>query len=391
MNYDFDSTLNHRGNGSCRWDLPGVPEDVIGMGTADLDFTCAPCIREALVPIAEENCYNYRQRPDRYYNGVIDWYRREFGLTVEREWLSSVPSTIGAVRMALGIYARPGDAVIVQTPVFSPIAWAVEGAGCRMIENPMKPVNGRYELDLAGFEAQIKAHHPTVFLMVNPHSPTGRVFTRKELEGLVEICAANGVTVVSDEVHGMIVYGDHPFIPLLAVNETAQRIGVQIVSLSKGYNIMSLPHAIITIANQEMQAAWMRQIRAFSFGYATNSFAVAAVTAILEGQADGWMKELNAYLRRNLEDALAYIRDNHLPLVPYVPEGSFLLWLDCHPAGIGEEHLDRFFLEKAHIHLDDGEENFGREGRGFVRINFAVTNAVLKEALERMKHAFEAR
>ena len=138
MNYDFDSTLNHRGNGSCRWDLPGVPSTY-----SDLDFTCAPCIREALVPIAEENCYNYRQRPDRYYNGVIDWYRREFGLTVEREWLSSVPSTIGAVRMALGIYARPGDAVIVQTPVFSPIAWAVEGAGCRMIENPMKPVNGR--------------------------------------------------------------------------------------------------------------------------------------------------------------------------------------------------------------------------------------------------------
>ena len=164
---------------------------------------------------------------------------------------------------------------------------------------------------------------------------------------------------------------------------------MQIVSLSKGYNIMSLPHAIVTIADSEMQKAWMRQITAYSFGYAVNSFAIAAVTSIMKGGADQWMQELTQYLERNLQEILDFIKENRLPLIPYKPEGSFLLWIDCRKAGIGTRRLDAFFMEKAHIHLDDGEGNFGPEGEGFIRINYAVTNKMLKEALRRMKKVFD--
>lgn len=389
MKYNFDTTLDHRKNGSYRWGMADMPEDVIGMGTADLDYTCAPCIRDALLPIAEENCYNYRQHSDEYYNAVIDFYHRNYNLEVKREWLSNVPSTIGAVRMALGIYAKPGDAVIVQTPVFNPIKWAVDGADCRLISNPMKPINGHFEIDFDDFEKKIKEYKPSVYLIVNPHNPTGRVFTKAELEHLVDICAKNNITIISDEVHGMITYDDNKFIPILAVNDKAKDISVQIVSLSKGYNVMSLPHAIITIANSEMQKAWLRQIQAFSFGYAVNSFSIAAITSILKGEADEWMKELNCYLHKNYEEVINFIRDNDLPLIAYKPEGSFLIWIDCRKAGIGEDHLDKFFMDKAHIHLDDGLDNFGTDGRGYIRINFAVTNKVLKEALLRIKKAFE--
>lgn len=290
--------------------------------------------------------------------------------------------------MALGIFAKPGDAVIAQTPLFGPLLWAAEGAGLRLIENPMRAVDGHYEIDFADFEAKIREYHPSMFLLVNPHNPTGRVYTKEELERLVEICYANGVRIISDEVHCLILYGNSRHIPILAVNEKAKEISIQIVSLSKGYNIMSLPHAIVTVAEPEMRKAWMKQIQAYSFGYAVNSFAIAAVTSIMKGEADDWMRELTEYLHRNLQETLDFIRDNHLPLVPYVPEGGFLLWLDCRNAGIGTKHLDRFFLEKAHIHLDDGEDNFGPEGEGFVRINFAVTNQTLKEALERIRAAF---
>jgi len=387
MKYDFDKVPDHRKNGSYRWGMPDMPADVIGMGTADLDYACAPCIRDALVPVAEENCYNYRQHSDAYYDAVAGWYLRNYGLQVQRDWLSNVPSTVGAIRMALGIYAKPGDAVIVQTPLFRPINWAVEGADCRLIENPMKPVNGHYEINFADFEAKLRQYHPAVYLLVNPHNPTGRVFTRAELERLTEICAENGVLIVSDEVHSLVLYGDNRHTPILAVSRKARENSVQIMSLSKGFNIMSLPHAIIAIANPELQKAWMRQITAYSFGYAVNSFAIAAVTSIMKGEADEWLRELTQYLDRNLEQTLDFIEKNRLPLVPYRPEGSFLLWLDCRNAGIGTKQLDRFFMDRAHIHLDDGEENFGSEGAGFVRINFAVTNDVLKEALERMKRA----
>ena len=388
MEYNFDVTPDHRHNASYRWGMAEMPEDVIGMGTADLDFECAPCIREALLPIAQENCYNYRQHTQEYYDAVTGWYQRRYGLKVEQEWLTNVPSTIGAVRVALGILTKPGDAVIAQTPVFSPVVWAVDGADCQLIANPLKSVDGHYEIDFEDFEEKIHTFHPAVYLMVNPHNPTGRVFTRAELERLVEICYANGVKIVSDEVHCLVMYEGNQHTPILAVSEQAKEIAIQIVSLSKGYNIMSLPHAIITIADPVMRAAWNRQISAHSFGYAVNSFAIAAGTSILKGEADGWMEAMTAYLYNNLQEILTFIEENHLPLIPYKPEGSFLLWIDCRQAGIGEEHLDRFFMEGAHIHLDDGEENFGSEGRGFVRINFAVTNKVLKEALERIKTLF---
>ncbi|MCR5072326.1 MAG: aminotransferase class I/II-fold pyridoxal phosphate-dependent enzyme [Clostridiales bacterium] len=387
MHFNFDTTPDHRHNGSYRWNMPGMPEDIIGMGTADLDFYCAPCIKEALTAVAEENCYNYRQRPDEYYNAVCGWYKRMFDLDVRREWVSNVPSTIGAVRMALGIYAKPGDAVIVQTPVFRPIVWAIAGADLRQIDNPMKIVDGHYEIDFDDFEEKLRVYRPSVFLLVNPHNPTGRVFTREELERLVDLCAEYGVTLVSDEVHGLVIYEGNRFIPVLAVSEKAREISVQIMSFSKGYNIMSLPHAIITVANPELQKAWMRQIQAYSFGYATNSFAIAAVTAILEGKADEWMRELNGYLYNNLNEALAFIEEKQLPLIPYRPEGSFLLWIDCRNAGIGTEHLDRFFRDEAGIDLDDGEENFGSEGRGYVRINFAVPNKTLNKALKNIERA----
>jgi cystathionine beta-lyase len=369
--------------------MSGFPDDVIGMGTADLDYDCAPCIREALLPIAKENCYNYRQHSDEYYEAVMDWYRRKYDLDIKREWLSNVPSTVGAVRMALGIFAKPGDSVITQTPLFSPIAWAIEGADCQLIENELQIVNGRYEIDFEAFESQLQTFRPKIYLMVNPHNPTGRVFDKKELEQLVKLCAQYDVKIVSDEVHALILYGDARHTPILAVNQVAQDISIQIMSLSKGYNIMSLPHAVIAIANPEMQKEWMRQIIAYSFGYAVNSFSINAVTSIMKGEADEWMEELTQYLQVNLEEILDFIRENNLPLIPFRPEGGFLLWIDCRSAGIGTNKLNDAFMRESHIHLDDGEEDFGPAGKGFIRINFAVTNNVLKEALGRIKKMFD--
>ncbi len=364
-----------------------MPEDVIGMGTADLDYYCAPCIKEALVPIAEDNCYNYRQHTDRYYDAVTGWYKRNYGLELTAEMLTNVPSTIGAVRIAIGTFAKPGDAVISQTPLFGPVRSAVDGAGCRLIRNPMKVVGDHYEIDFEDFEAKVKEHKPKILVLVNPNNPTGFVYKKEELERLVDICAENGVLIVSDEVHSLILYGEAKHTPILAACEKAKDISIQIVSLSKGFNIMSMPHAIIAVADPELRAKWNKQIGAHSFGYAVNSFAIEAVTTIMEGKADEWKEELTEYLTKNLEDIFDFIRENDLPLIPFRPQAGFLIWIDCSKAGIGTRNLDKFFMEKAHILLDDGVDNFGPEGEGYVRVNYAVTNAVLHEALDRIKKA----
>lgn len=388
MKYNFDVTPDHRRNGSFRWDADGMPDDVIGMGTADQDFFCAPCIREAMKPVLEENCFNYRQHPQEYYDAVIEWYRRNYDLEAKREWISDIPGTIGAIRIALDLFVKKGDEVIIQTPEFGCLGKAIEGTGCRLLPNPMKIVDGHYEIDFEDFEEKVRTRHPSVFVLVNPQNPTGRVFTRAELERLVGICSEHGVKIISDEVHSIVLFEEHRHIPIMAVNETAQKIGVQVVSLSKGYNIMSLPHAIVMIADEEIRKKWQEQVTAHSFGYAVNSFAIAAVTSILKGEADEWQKELTAYLYKNMTDVVSFIEEHGLPLTPYKPEGGFLMWLDCREAGLGTEHLNKVFMERAHIDLDDGEESFGPEGRGFVRLNFAVTNKILHEALDRIGKMF---
>ena len=188
MKYNFETTLDHRYNHSYRWAQPEGRDDVLGMGTADLDFYCAPCVKEATEKVAEENTYNYRQKSDDYYNAVIGWFHRRHDLEIRKEWIRELPSTIGTIRFALGAFTKPGDHVIMQTPYFTPIRSAIEGAGCCFVTNPMILQDGRYELDFEDFEDKIKKYQPAMYIMVNPQNPTGRVFTQEELEKLVDIC-----------------------------------------------------------------------------------------------------------------------------------------------------------------------------------------------------------
>lgn len=388
MKYDFDHTPDHRSNASYRWAMEQFPDDVIGMGTADLDFTCAPCIKAALLPIAEENTYNYRQHTKEYYDAVTGWYQRNYGLKVEPEWLTNVPSTIGAVRLALGIFAKPGDKILVHGPTFQPLVWAVEGAGCTAVRNPIQLIDGHYAIDFEDFEAKLRDEKPSMFLLVNPHNPTGRVYTKDELKRMVELCAAYNVKIVSDEVHCLVLYDGNVHTPILAVSELAKKICIQIVSLSKGYNLMSLPHAVITIADPDMREKWNLQIQAHSFGYAVNSFAIAAVTSVMKGEADEWMEELTAYLKKNRDEMMEFLEKEQLPMKAVKPEGGFLLWIDMRESGWDLNELAREFTERTHIDLDNGAD-FGPEGIGFVRINYAVTNQNLKKALKRIRNAFQ--
>ncbi len=387
MKYNFDQTLDHRYDHSYRWVQPENRDDVLGMGTADMDYFCPPCLKKTLLAVCEENTYNYRMKPDLYCQTIADWYERKYGLCVKKEWLSNVPSTIGAIRLALELFSSKGDYVLMQSPYFTPLRTAIEGAGCRFLTNPMTLRNGRYELDFQDFEDKIRRYHPSFFLLVNPQNPTGRVFTLEELTKMVDICGTYGVRIVSDEVHSLITYDGNRHIPILSVSEKAREISIQVVSLCKGFNIMNLPHAIITIADDRMREAWEKFVRPFEFWYASNSFCIAATISVLSGEADEWLDEVTAYLKNNRDTFIETAVQMNLPLVPIKPEAGYLLWIDCRNSGLDTEHLGELFLDKAGISLNNGLDH-GEDGRGFVRLNFAVTAKNLQLALERIEGLF---
>ena len=386
MLYDFDAALDHRKDNSYKWEQPDGRDDIIGMGTADMDYFCPPCIKEATCAILEENAFNYRRKPDSYFRTVIEWYRRHYGLEMDRKWLFNVPGTICAVHIAILLLSAGNRRVIMQSPHFNPLKNAVEGAGCTLISNPMVYDGHAYHLDLHDFEEKVRDYRPSVFLMVNPQNPTGRVFTEEELTALVDICHRYGVSIISDEVHSLVVYDGCRHIPVLAVSDKARKIAIQIMSMSKGFNIMSLPHAIVSIADPELRERWKRIWIPYDFSYATNSYALAAVTASMGLEADEWLCQLTEYLKRNRDELMAFMEDS-LPVVPIKPEAGYLLWADCRKAGIAPDNLGQFFLDKAGISLTDGAE-FGEEGRGFARFNFAVTHKTLVEAIDRLKGVF---
>ena len=347
MKYNFDETGDHRQDGSIRWEQPEGRDDIIGMGTADMDFTCTPCIRKVLQPICEENTYNYRFKPESYFQSVIRWFRENYQLDVKKDWMSNVPGTIGAVRLVMEKFSEKGDYVLMHTPYFTPLRSAIEASGRKFLGNAMKLQGGRYEIDFDDFEKKIKEYKPSIFLLVNPQNPTGRVFTQDELKIMVDICAANQVRIISDEVHFLITYEDYKHIPILAVSEKAREIAIQVFSFSKGFNIMSLPHGIVFIANEKMQKEWMDYLIPYSFAYASNSYAIAAVTAVTGGEADDWLEQVTAYLTANRDYFIEEVRRRKLPITPLKPEASFLFWIDCRESGIDPEKVDEVFMEQA--------------------------------------------
>ena len=387
MRYNFDHTLDHRANHSYRWTQPEGRNDIIGMGTADMDFACPPCIRQTAQQICNENTFNYRAKPDHYYNSLTGWYRRRYGLEISRDWLTNIPATLGAIRFLIGHFAKAGDRVIMQTPHFSPLQRAIEASGCELILNPLHLTDGRYELDLEDFEQKIKEHRPAMYILVNPHNPTGRAFTQEELDRMISICYENHVLVLSDEVHCLITYGEENHIPLLALSDKARNIGIQVMAMSKGFNTMGLPHAIIMIADPKMQKSWTDYILPFDFYYASNAYALSAFTAITDGLADDWLADVTGYLEGNLDLFCREVLRRNLPIRPLRPEAGYLLWIDCRDSGLDQDHLADAFLAKAGISLADGLE-FGEAGRGFVRMNFAVTRETLLAVIDRLERMF---
>lgn len=387
MNYDFDRIQDHRANGGIRWnEIPGRT-DYLGMGTADLDYDCPPSVREDLLKVAEANCYNYRFRPEEYYESVIGFLKRRFGQTIEKDWIFNVPGTLASVRFAVRCFTKPGDKVLMHNPLFEPLKLTITSSGCEVVYSNLVLKDGRYEIDWEDFENKIRTEKPAVFMLCSPHNPTGRIFTREELTRMVEICAENDVKVISDEVHFLVNFDGKKHVCILDACEKAKDICVQIFSLSKGFNLMSLPNAFVVIADPAMRKKYADFGTAHAFQYAYNLFAFAAAKAVTDGRADQWLDDMTAYLQENRDIFAEECKRRNLPITPIVPEASFVYWIDCRDCGIPAEELGSAFLERAGIALNNGTHH-GSEGAGFVRLNFAVTREVLYEALDRLEKMF---
>lgn len=296
MKTDFDRIINRRHTHSYKWDqslkLFG-DQDILPLWVADMDFESPPAVRKALEARAALGVYGYSIKNEAYVDAIIHWYQRRHGWTIEREWLSDVPSVVTSLSIAVDVFSEPGGSVILQSPVYYPFYDVIRMNGREVAKNPLVIRNGRYEMDYDHLE-ELMAGGAKLMLLCSPHNPGGRVWEREELLRLGELCLKHGVTVISDEIHCDLALPGHRHIPFASLSEELSQITLTALAPTKTFNLPGLQSSFIVTANAAMKRKFDYRVKALSL-HMTNFFTHEAVMAAYnEGEA--WLDELIEYV-----------------------------------------------------------------------------------------------
>lgn len=359
-------------------------DQVLPLSVADMDFRAPQAVVDALAARVAHGIFGYEYRPDSYFDALVGWYDRRHGWRIDPHQIAVSPSVLSAISILIHQHSAEGEGVILQPPVFFEFQSVIRSSHRRRVKNPLKLVDGQYRMDFEDLEAKAADPSTKILIVCNPHNPVGRVWTRDELARAGEICLRHNVLLISDEIHGDIVYPPHRYTPVAGISDALARGSVTCLSPAKTFNVAGAVDALTVIADEERR----RRFDDFAERYQinkTNVFTSAAVEAAYR-HGDAWLHQVLAYLQENVDVLRAHLRE-HLPEVKLVePEGTYLVWLDFRALGLDAKVLARFLAEEAQLALHPGHW-FGREGAGFARMNIACPRSVLEEALRRLTDA----
>ena len=385
MKYNFDLLTERRGTNSVKWDESPSP-DVIPLWVADMDFMAAPAIQEALRRRMEHGVYGYTIVGDDYYDAIINWFRRRHQWTINREEILYTTGVVPAMSVAIKALTMPGERVLILSPAYNCFFSSIRNNGCEVVESSLlfcqNNIQDRFEVDWADFEAKCADEKTTVFLLCNPHNPTGRVWTKEELQRMNDICMRHKVKVVSDEIHCELIMPGQRFQPFAAVSEQCRQNSVILNSPSKSFNIAGLQIANIICPQPE----WRRRIdRAININEVcdVNPFGPVALIAAYN-ESEAWLDELCAYLWDNYQTLCEFAAE-HLPDWHICPlEGTYLPWIDITATGMTSQQYADYLLNEAKVWVNPGTMYGPQSGEGYIRLNIACPRSRLLEALERI-------
>lgn len=389
MQYDFNAVVSRAGNFSAKYDERMKnfgTDDVIPLWIADMDFRTAQPIIDALERRAAQGIWGYTTRPASYFEAVCQWQQRRNGWLPAQELCSYALGVIPAIGAMMRLFAQEGDSILIQTPVYPEFAEIAALQHRNVLCSHMKEgPDGRWHVDWADFEAKLS--QAKLFILCSPHNPLGLVWPREDLRRMAELCLQYHVLMISDEIHSDLVFrGKH--IPTASLSPEIAANTVTCISATKTFNLAGLQAATIIFPDSARKKIfddfW------FSFDiHRNNAFSLFAVeTAYREG-AD-WLDQLLPYLDGNFHYVKSYI-DAHIPGVKtFIPDATYLMWLDCRGLGMNQEELVRFMIEEAKLGLSNGK-NFDPSLEGFMRLNAACPRPTLVKAMEQLERAVKAR
>lgn len=361
-------------------------EDALPLWVADMDFEAPPAVVEALRRRADHGVFGYPLVPPSFWAAAADWLERRHGWTVRREWMALSPGLVPALNFCVRALTRPGEGVIIQTPVYPPFTHAIENNGRRVLRNPLRFDGRRFTMDLEDLRRRA-AEGGRLLILCSPHNPVGRVWTRGELEELGQVVLDHDLRVLSDEIHHDLIFRGHRHQVFAALSPELADRTLTGLAPSKTFNIPGLSTAVVIASNPGLLQAFEDEKERAGFELGQVFGIVGFEAAYRHGEA--WLEELLDYLEANLDLIKSFLEERVPRLKLVEPEGTYLALLDARALGLDPPALNDFFLRKARVFVNDGT-TFGQELAGFVRLNFACPRALLVEALERIERAVGA-
>ena len=390
MKYNFDEVIDRKNTDSMKWSASYLERhfgsaDCVPLWVADMDFRTAQPVIDAVTERAGHGIYGYALAGDEFYEAVIKWQKRRNGWEVKKEWIVFSPGVVPALWHIVRTFCSPGEKVILQSPVYYPFYKVIEDNGCQVINNRLINNGGRYEMNFDELEKQAADGSVKMMILCSPHNPVGRVWTKEELRRVSEICFANDVLLVSDEIHSDLVFRPNVHTPAASLSEELMMNTITCMAPSKTFNLAGVQVSDVIVPDRRLRRRLAGSLK--SAGVMPNVFGLAAQTAAYN-EGEEWLEQLLEYLAGNLDFMENFIT-SELPEVKFRrPEGTYLAWLDFSGYGFTTEELQNRMKNKAGVALDDGYI-FGDGGEPCQRINFACPRSVLIKAMERLRKGVE--
>ena len=386
--YNFDCVVDRHDTYATKFeemDRKFGRHDLLPFWIADMDFQACPAIIDALRNRLNHTVLGYTTPPDEFWSSITTWLARRHGWHVANNEVTFMPGLKKALSLCINYFSRPGDAVVIQPPVYHSFRSVIEGNGRRVADNPLiRDAAGRYKMDIEGLIQVIHAERPTMMIVCNPHNPIGLQWDADTLSRVAEVCRDNGVVLVSDEIYGDMMLGGRRHIPTASVSPVAKDITITLGAPSKTFNIPGIVSAWAVVRSPEVREPFFNWLTASEF----NAPPIAAMVATQAAYENGgeWLDQALKYLQDNVNFAAEYC-DRHIPGVKlYRPEASFTVWLDFNELGLSREALVKLLVERGHLALSEGS-TFGNQGYGFMRMNIGVPRTILESGLSNLATA----
>lgn len=384
---NFEQPINRLGSNSVKWDAilkSYNEENLLPLWIADMDFKAPAGVLQAYQKLLEHGILGYADTPDTLYTAISNWEQEHFKLAVRKEEILFFSGVLAGITTAIQAFTKPNDVILIHDPVYPPFANIITTNRRQLVRSQLVEENGHFVMDLADMEEKFKQHQVKVMILCNPHNPGGRVWTKKELYQLGELCQKYQVLVLSDEIHQDLVFPPNKMTSFFNAGDGFSDFSLQFTSMTKTFNLAGIKNSVVFVKNEKLRSQLIRK-QEENFQQEINTFGLVGMEAAYE-TGEEWLAELLPYIQSNITYTMNFFQEQ-LPKVKIMkPEGTYLLWLDFSEYDLSDKELEERFVHKGKVVLNTGV-SYGPNGKQHMRLNVACPRVVLEEGLNRIVRA----